>query len=34
MEDLDRVREELPEGASFYLDIAMELLVEEDVDKA
>ena len=34
MEGLEGVREELPEGARFYLDMAMELLVEGDVDEA
>ena len=34
MKGLEGVREELPEGARFYLDMAMELLVEGDVDEA
>ncbi len=34
MEGLERVREELAERARFYFDMAMELLVEGDVNEA
>ncbi len=34
IEGLDGVREELPERARFYFDMAMELLAEGDVDEA
>ena len=34
VEGLEGVRERLPEGARFYLDMAMELLEESDVDEA
>lgn len=34
MEGLEGVREELPEGARFYFDMAMELLVDGDVGEA
>ena len=34
MEGLEGVREELPEGARFYFDMAVDLLVEGDVDEA
>ena len=33
VEGLEGVRERLPEGARFYLDMAMDLLVEGDVDE-
>ncbi len=34
IEGLEGVREELPAGARFYFDMAMELLVEGDVNEA
>jgi len=34
VEGLEGVREELPEGARFYFDMAMELLDEGDVGEA
>ena len=33
-EGLEGVREELPEGARLYFDMAMDLLAEGDVDEA
>ena len=34
VEGLEGVRGRLPEGARFYLDMALDLLVEGDVDEA